>query len=155
MSEARLRAVGLPLDEIPRFPLPLDLPPRERGARGIKLMRTGYLGPKHNYKGPDDEATEILFDTMARGADGSAAPPGTIVQWDFTDHEPWHVVLDNGATRAQRGAAPNPTLNLRTDFETFIDIAADRADPAKLFLRRKLRPSGDLRLLLKLPKIFG
>ena len=25
MQEARLRAVGLPLDDIPRFPLPIDL----------------------------------------------------------------------------------------------------------------------------------
>src|ERR671916_3003800 len=28
MSEARLRAIGLPLDDIPNFPLPLDVPPR-------------------------------------------------------------------------------------------------------------------------------
>ena len=155
MSEARLRAVGLPLDEIRRFPLPLDLPPRERGERGLKLMRSGYIGPKHNYTGPDPEATEILFDQMARGADAENVRAGTIVQWDFTDHEPWHLVLDNGSTRAVRGAAPKPTLTLRSDFESFIDLAANRADPAKLFVRRKVRPRGDLRLLLKLPKIFG
>jgi ribonucleotide reductase beta subunit family protein with ferritin-like domain len=155
MQEARLRAIGLPLDDIKNFPLPLDLPPRERGERGIKLMKSGYLGPKHNYRGPDPEATEILFDQMARGADASAARPGSVLQWSFPDHEPWHLVLDNGATRAQRGAHPNPTLQLRMPFEAFVDLGAGRADPRKLLLQRKLKPKGDPRLLLRLPKIFG
>ncbi len=155
MQEARLRAIGLPLDEIRNFPLPIDLSPRERGERGIKLMKAGYIGPKHNYKGPDAEATEIVFDQMRRGADASFVRPGTVLQWDFTDHEPWHLVLDDGATRASRGAHPNPTLALRAQFEDFVDVSAGRADPAKLVLKRRIRPRGDLRLLLKLPKVFG
>jgi ribonucleotide reductase beta subunit family protein with ferritin-like domain len=155
MQEARLRAIGLPLDDIKHFPLPLDLPPRERGARGIKLMKAGYLGPKHNYTGPDEEATEILFDQMARGADGDAVRPGTVLQWDFADHEPWHLVLDDGSTRAERGAHPSPTLSLRSTFEDFVDLGSGRADPGRLMLRRRIRPRGDLRLLLKLPKVFG
>ena len=72
MQEARLRAIGLPLDDIPRFPLPIDLPPRERGLRGITLMSSGYLGPKHNYRGPDEVSTEILFDQMRRSVDPAA-----------------------------------------------------------------------------------
>jgi len=155
MQEARLRAVGLPLDEIPNFPLPLHLPPRERGERGIKLMKAGYIGPKHNYAGPDPEATEILFDQMARGADGSAVKPGTVLQWEFDDHEPWHLILDNGSTSASRGPHPKPTLTLRSTFEDFVDLGSGRADPRKLMLSRKIRPKGDPRLLLKLPKVFG
>jgi ribonucleotide reductase beta subunit family protein with ferritin-like domain len=155
MQEARLRAVGLPLDDIPRFPLPLDLPPRERGERGIKLMRAGYLGPRHNFQGADDEATAILFDTMARTADTGAVPPGTTVQWRFTDAEPWHITIRNGSTHASRGLAPDPALTLTSSFSDFVDVAADRADPRKLMLRRRLRPSGDPRLLLRLPKLFG
>src|SRR6059058_4918706 len=34
--ESKLRAVGLPLDDIQGLPFPLDLPPRQRGERGIK-----------------------------------------------------------------------------------------------------------------------
>ena len=155
MQEARLRAIGLPLDDIKHFPLPLDLPPRERGERGIKLMKAGYLGPRHNYKGPDDEATEILFDQMARGADGTAVKPGTVLQWQFDDAEPWHLVLDNGSTNAARGLHPSPTLTLTSRFEDFVDLGAARVDPGKLMLTRKIKPRGDLRLLLKLPKVFG
>jgi ribonucleotide reductase beta subunit family protein with ferritin-like domain len=155
MQEARLRAIGLPLDEVKHFPVPLDLPPRERGVRGIALMKAGYLGPKHNYKGPVDEATAVLFDQIARVADPDAAKPGTVVQWEFTDHDPWHVVIDDGATRAEQGAHASPTLRFVTSFEDFVDIGAGRADPTKLMLRRRMKPKGDLRLLLRLPKVFG
>jgi ribonucleotide reductase beta subunit family protein with ferritin-like domain/putative sterol carrier protein len=155
MQEARLRAIGLPLDEIERFPLPIDLPPRERGIRGITLMKAGYLGAKHNYTGPVPEATEILFDQMRRTADSSAVKPGTVLQWQFADHEPWHLVLENGSTHASAGLHPNATLTLRAEFADFVDLAAGRADPARLMLTRRIRPKGDPRLLLKLPKIFA
>jgi hypothetical protein len=155
MQEARLRAIGLPLDDIPRFPLPIDLPPRERGLRGITLMKSGYIGPKHNYKGPEPVSTEILFDQAARSVDPTAVKAGTTLQWDFPDAEPWFLVVDNGATRVEQGRAPKPTLTLRSTFEDFVDVSAGRADPARLMLRRRLRPKGDLRLLLRLPKLFG
>jgi ribonucleotide reductase beta subunit family protein with ferritin-like domain len=155
MQEARLRAIGLPLDDIPRFPLPLDLPPRERGLRGIALMRHGYIGPKHNWKGPDPMATEILFDQAARSVDSTAVRPGTTLQWDFTDAEPWFLTMDNGSTRAEQGRTPNPSLTLRSTFEDFVDLSAGRADPARLMLSRRLRPKGDPRVFLRLPKLFG
>jgi hypothetical protein len=155
MQEARLRSIGLPLDSIRNFPLPLDLPPRERGERGIKLMKAGYLGPKHNYTGPVEEATEIVFDQMRRTADTSVVRPGTVLQYDFADHEPWHLVLDGDASHASRGLHPKPSLTLRMEFDDFVDIAAARVDPARLMLRRRIKPRGNLRLLLKLPKVFG
>jgi ribonucleotide reductase beta subunit family protein with ferritin-like domain len=37
--EQRLRAIGLPVDDLPGFPMPMDLPPRERSVRGRKLLR--------------------------------------------------------------------------------------------------------------------
>ena len=155
MSEARLRAVGLPLDDIPNFPLPLDMPPRERGERGIKLMKAQYLGPKEGTFVPDEEATEILFDQMRRQVAPGTVAAGTVIQWDFTDAEPWHLVVDNGSTRVARGRAPSPDLVLRSSLEDWVDVTAGRADPARLLLRRRLRPKGKLRLLARLPKIFA
>ncbi len=38
-QEGRLRAIGLPVDELPRFPLPMHLPPRERARRGLVLLQ--------------------------------------------------------------------------------------------------------------------
>jgi ribonucleotide reductase beta subunit family protein with ferritin-like domain len=154
MQEARLRAIGLPIDTIPHFPLPLDLPPRERGIRGITLMKHGYLGAKSNFK-PSDEATSMLFEQMARSADPTAVPAGTTLQWDFSDSTPWHLVVDNGNTRAVQGMAAKPDLTFRTTLADWVDVTAGRVAPAKLMLTRKLRPKGDLRLLPKLPKLFG
>jgi hypothetical protein len=155
MQEARLRAIGLPLDDIPRFPLPMDLPPRDRAMRGITLMRAGYIGAKQNWRGPDPVATEILFDQLRRTVDTTAVRRGTSVQWEFTDHEPWFLVVDDGAARAEPGRLPTPSVTLRSTFEDFVDLGAGRANPARLALRRRLRPKGDPRVLVRLPKLLG
>jgi putative sterol carrier protein len=77
------------------------------------------------------------------------------VQWDFTDADPWHLVIDNGATRAQRGAASKPDATLRMSLEDFGDVIAERADPRLLLLRRRVRVRGNPRVLLRLPRVFG
>jgi len=154
LIEQRLRAIGLNADELARFPLPLELPPRERGARGLKLMAAGYIGPREGPTVPDREATEIVFDTMRRGAVPEAAPPGTTIQWDFTDADPWFLRLDNGATSVEQGRAPSPDVTLKLSFEDFIDVAAGREDPRKLVLRRRIRPRGKLRAIARLPKVL-
>ncbi len=155
MQEARLRAIGLPLDEVEGFPLPLDLPPRARGERGIKMMKAQYLGPKEGTFVPDEEATEILFDQTRLHALPSQADPGTVIQWDFTDAEPWHLVVDDGRTRVARGRAPKPDVVLRSRFEDWVDVTAGRANPAKLMLRRRLRMRGSPKVMLRLPKLLG
>jgi len=155
LSEQRLRAIGLDIDNLPRFPLPLDLPPRERGARGVTLMQAGMIGPKAGPASRDPEAVEILFDTLRRGADGNAAPAGTTIQWDFPDADPWFLRLDNGATSIQQGRAPKPDLTLHVGFDDWVDVMAGREDPRKLMLTRRMRPKGSVRTLMRMGKIFG
>jgi len=153
-QEARLRAIGLPVDHLPRFPLPMDLSPRERAERGLKLVRAGLLGPKHGPVSRDPEAVEILFDTIRRQADGSAVRPGTTIQWDFPDAEPWYLRCDNGSTAVSRGRAVEPDVTLRMSFDDFADVSAGRTDPLKLVLRRRVRLRGRPRVLLKLPRLL-
>ena len=57
-------------------------------------------------------------------------------------------------TSAARGSISFAT-SLRLSFEDFVDISAERADPRMLLLRRRVRPKGDPRVLLKLPKLFA
>jgi hypothetical protein len=45
-------------------------------------------------------------------------------------------------------------VRLAVSFEDFIDATAQRIDPRKLMLQRRLRPKGDPRVLLRLPKVF-
>ena len=58
---------GSPVDTLPRFPMPMDLPPRERAVRGQKLLRAGLIGPGDDGVTQDPEAIEIMFDTIRRG----------------------------------------------------------------------------------------
>jgi SCP-2 sterol transfer family protein len=103
----------------------------------------------------DPEAIEIMFDTIRRGAITDGVRPGTTIAWDFPDADPWHVVLDNGGSRAVPGPAAKAHLTLRVRFDDWADVMAGRADPRALVLRRRLRPKGSPRVLLALPKVFG
>ncbi|HSD81105.1 MAG TPA: ribonucleotide-diphosphate reductase subunit beta, partial [Solirubrobacteraceae bacterium] len=149
--EQRLRAIGLPVDALPRFPMPMDVPPRERALRGQRMLRANLIGPG----GPvdrDPEVVGLLFDGMRRSADAARVRPGTTVEWDFTDTEPWHVVLRDGASSAAMGRAPHADLRLRVSLQDWADLTAGRADARRLLLTRRLRPKGDPRVLLALPR---
>jgi hypothetical protein len=152
--EQKLRSVGLPLDTLPGFPMDMSLPPRERARHGRVMLQGNFSGPERPVA-RDDETLSVVFDAIARSADPRAVPAGTTVQWDFADTEPWHVVLDNGATRAERGSASKPDVTLRMTLDDFGDVIAERADARRLVLRRRMRVRGNPRLLLKLPRVFG
>jgi ribonucleotide reductase beta subunit family protein with ferritin-like domain len=153
--EQKLRAVGLPIDTIPGFPMPMDLPARERSLRGQKLLRAGLIGPGDEGVVQDPEAIAIMFDTIRRGAITDGMRPGTTIEWDFADAAPWHLVLDNGGSRAVPGRAAHADLTLRCAFTDWADVMAGRQDPRRLMLKRRLRPKGSPRVLLALPKVFG
>jgi hypothetical protein len=151
--EQKLRAAGFDPSSL-RTSIAWEEPPGERAERGQRLLRANLIGPG----GPLDASPEnvaLLFDGMRRSADATAVPAGTTIQWDFTDHEPWHLVLSPGASRAQAGRAVDPDLRLRTSLADFADVSAGRADARRLLLRGRLRPRGDLRLLARLPKVFA
>ena len=96
-----------------------------------------------------------MFDAIRRAGRHDGVRPGTAIQWDFADAAPWHVVLDNGGSRAVAGRAAHADLTLRVRFADWADVMAGRADPRALMLRRRLRPKGSPRVLLALPKVFG
>jgi hypothetical protein len=152
--EQKLRSVGLPLDTLPGFPMDMSLPPRERARHGRVMLQGNFIGPERPVA-RDDETLSVVFDAIARSADPRAVPAGTTVQRDLADTEPWHVVFDNGTTRAERGSASKPDVTLRMTLDDFGDVIAERADARRLVLRRRMRVRGNPRLLLKLPRVFG
>jgi len=153
--EAKLRAAGVPPEAMDRMSLPFDLSPRERVRRALTLLRANMLGEKLGPVSRDPHAVEVLFEAIRRQADPRVVPSGATLQWEFDDFEPWYLLLDNGTSRVQRGRAPEPDVTLRCRFEDWIDVVARRADPRSLLLRRRLRPRGRLRLLVRLPRLFG
>ena len=151
--DSRLRAAGLDPSRM-RIGLPFDIPPRERADRALTLLRSGYLGAPNGHVKPNGEATAMLFDGLRRQIDTSVAP-GATIQWNFTDAEPWHLRIDNGATAASPGRVEAPDLTFRCSFDTWLDLAAGRIDPWRAVATGRMRPTGKLRLLLRAPKLFA
>jgi ribonucleotide reductase beta subunit family protein with ferritin-like domain len=151
--DGRLRAAGLDPAGM-RIGLPFELPARERARRGLTLLRAGYLGEPGSPLLPSPEATEMLFDGLRRTIDTSVAP-GASIQWDFSDAEPWHLRIDNGASAVSRGRTPHPDLTFHCRFEDWVDLTAGRTEPWRALLTGKVRPTGKLRMLVRAPKLFG
>ena len=81
--------------------------------------------------------------------------PPTTIQWEFDDADPWYLRIDNGSTRAQQGHADHPDVTLRCRLEDWVDVTAGRADPRRLLLSRRLRPSGSPLGLWRSKDLFG
>src|SRR3954467_9460664 len=172
--ESKMRAAGLPLEDLPGpVPYPVDLPPRERALRGMALLQAGILGEKNGPPARDPETMALLFDTVRRGVDFRTAPAGPLtVQWDFPDADPWHLRLANGSTAVAPGraeaaditlparyegfvaGAARPAIPSRARYEDFVDVVGGRLDPKVAMATGRLRPRGSLRTLWSARGLF-
>jgi ribonucleotide reductase beta subunit family protein with ferritin-like domain len=153
-NEARLRAIGLPLDDIAHFPFPMDVTPRERGRRALALLRAGLLGERNGPIGRDPATVRIFFELLARNVRGDEVAHGTTIQWEFPDMEPWYLLIEGTRKTAVQGRVTKPTVRLRMRYDDFGDLVAERVGPHALAMRGRLRPWGDPRVLIKLQRLF-
>jgi putative sterol carrier protein len=155
--ESKMRAAGLPLEELPGPPpLPVSLTQEQRVERALGMLRAGYVGEKNGPPPRDAENVGMLFDTISRVVDTDATVNGgATIQWDFKDADPWFIQIDNGSTSAEQGRLESPDLTLRCAFEDWVDITAGRQDARVAMLTGRLRPRGSLRMLMRMPKLFG
>jgi Ribonucleotide reductase, small chain/SCP-2 sterol transfer family len=155
--EARFRAAGLPIETLPGPSImPMDLPPHGRAERGLAMLRAGYLGERNGPPARDPDAMAVLFDSIRRSVDPRRVPDEPLVlQWEFPDAEPWHVRLDNGATTAAPGRAPQVDVELRCRFEDWVDVVAGRLHPRTALVTGRLRPRGSPRTLWRVRRLFG
>ena len=112
LVRSRWRTIGYPIEEMPPgvFPFDHSKPEEEIAARQIKLLQAGVVGEPNKSPDSSPEVQQLYFDLIARAANTeSVNGSGLTYQWRFTDAEPWHVVIDNGSTRAEPGEAANPT----------------------------------------------
>ena len=154
--DSKLRAAGLPLDELPGPPpFPADLTPRERAERAIALLSAGILGEKTGPPSRDPEVLALYFDTVRRSVDTDADTNGSMtIQWDFKDADPWHLRIANGATSAEKGRVEDPDVSLRCRFEDWVDITAGREDARLAVAKGKLRPKGSVMAFWRMRKVF-
>ena len=139
-NEAKLRAIGIPLDDIAHFPFPMDVTPRERGEQALALLRAGFLGERNGAIPRDPATVRILMDLMARTARGTEVPHVTTIPWDFRDADPWYLQLEGTHKLAVQGRVAKPTVRMRMRFDDFAELVSKRAAPPSLVARRRLRP---------------
>ena len=150
------RATGYPMEEMPGvLPVDPELSPEEIAARQIKLLQAGVMGQPNGRPDSSPEIQRLYFDIVARVARPEAVngSPMTI-QWRFEDADPWHLRIDNGSSAASPGIAPDPDLTIETSWSDWIGVSLKGDDPRVALLRRKIRPRGPLRQLLRLNKVF-
>ena len=155
--QTKWRLAGFPMEEMPSdvFPLDWDLSAEERTDRFIKLLEAGILGEPNDHPDSSPEIQQLYFDTVERTVNHDAVngKPVTI-QWRFTDADPWYLRIDNGTTHATQGIAPEADLTLESTWADWIGVTTHGADPRVAMLRRRIRPSGSMRQLLRMPRIF-
>jgi hypothetical protein len=154
----RWRTIGYPTEEMPPgvFPFDPEASAEEVAQNQVKLMEAGILGPPESTPEANPETQRLYFDVVKRAADPSAANGSPLIyQWRFTDADPWHVVIDNGSTRAEPGEAPNPTLTLEAKWADFVGMSKPDASPVKMVLTRRIRPRGSIREIARMRKVFN
>jgi hypothetical protein len=153
--ETKMRSAGLPLADLPGPPVFVPgIPPEERVRLGQTLVRNRVFGEKVGPPMSDHETMQALFRFVSQGLDTSKAPGPGVLQWDFSDADPWFVTVDNGSTAAAPGRAERPTVTFRSSYEDFVDIIAGRVDPKRLLLRGRYRARGNLRWLWRAREMF-
>ena len=154
--ETKLRSAGIPMEDLPGPPVfSPDLEPRGRAELGQKLVYGGILGEKTGPPRRDPVTMAAVFQMIRGGLDEREAPgePGTI-QWEFSDADPWHLVVANGSTHAAPGLAERPRVTIECRYEDWTDLLGGRVNGLKLAATRRLRPRGDLRWLWSARRMF-
>jgi len=155
----RWRTIGFPTEEMPPgvFPFDPDASEDEVAEKQVRMMMAGVIGAPDG-PAPDSspEIQRLYFDLLTRVADPTVADGSPFVlQWRFSDAEPWHLVLDNGSTRAEPGEAPSPNVVMESSWADWIASGKPDANQLKMILQRRIRPRGKVRDIARLRKVFG
>jgi hypothetical protein len=154
----RWRTIGFPTEEMPPgvFPFDAETSEEEIAANQIKLLWNGVVGePGRVQPRSSPELQRLFFEIIARSADtGVANGTPLTYQWRFSDAEPWHIVVANGSTRAEAGEAPSADVTLETSWAEWVLATRPGTSPLKSMLRRKIRPRGNLREVMRMRKVF-
>jgi 1,2-phenylacetyl-CoA epoxidase catalytic subunit len=154
--KTKWRATGYPLEQMPGvLPLDPELPEEETAGGQIKLLRAGVLGEPSGHPDSDPEIQRLYFEIIARTArtEVLGGEPMTI-QWRFADADPWYLRIDNGSTAAEPGLSSAPDLTLETSWRDWIGVSSGGESPHRAMLRRRIRPHGSLRNLVRMGRLF-
>lgn len=150
------RATGYPMEEMQGvLPVDPELPPEEIARRQITLMKAGVMGEPNGSPDASPDVQRLYFDIVSRVARTDALDDSSMtIQWRFDDADPWHLRIDNGSTAAAPGTATDADLTIETSWGDWIGVSIQGQDPRRALLRRRIRPRGSPRNLLRLSRVF-
>jgi ribonucleotide reductase beta subunit family protein with ferritin-like domain len=156
--QTKLRAAGLPIDELAGPPIiPLGLSMQELSLRGRLLAQANIIGVRQGPSKRDPDTVALLFDTIGRqvNPDHKLTRP-TTYQWEFTDADipTWHLNVNNGSTVIEQGEVRRPNVRIRTSYQDWVDIVGRRLDPLRAIVTGRLRLRGSPLALAGLTKVF-
>lgn len=154
----KLRSAGMPLDSLPGPALlPSGLSPIEISQRGRALAKAGVVGVREGPSERDPETVALLFDTIRRQVNPEhGLRRAMTVQWEFTDPDvpAWYLIVNNGSSEVNEGAAPRADLRLRLAYQDWVDIVGQRLDPVRAIATGRLRPRGNPLAFRRLARVF-
>jgi hypothetical protein len=154
----KLRSAGLAVESLPGPPLlPPGLTALETSQRGRALAKAGIIGVREGPTSRDPETVALLFDTITRQVNPRHGLKGPVTfQWEFTDPDvpTWHLLVNNGSSKAEPGGAASPDLRLRLSWQDWADIVGQRLNPLHAVATGRLRPRGNPLALRKLMRVF-
>jgi 1,2-phenylacetyl-CoA epoxidase catalytic subunit len=157
--EMKWKAIGYPMSEMPPgiFPIDMSLDYHERAERAIMLTQAGLVGEPGQDPDSSPQAQELYFDVVSRTVDPAriAGEGPFTVQWRFSDAAPWHVIVDNGSTRAVAGEDPAADVTLESSWKDFIELGKGALNPPLALLQRRVKLRGKPRDLLRFRKLFA
>lgn len=126
-----------------------------RAERAFVMQRANFFSGGTLPLKNDPLALEYLFDLIEQSVrPDHGLKRATTIQWEFSDADPWHIRIDNGNTKAVAGKAASADVTFRTDLSTWLAVVNGEQPIAKALLTRKLKPKGDVKTLLALPRLF-
>jgi Ribonucleotide reductase, small chain/SCP-2 sterol transfer family len=155
--ETKLKRIGINYDEIELLKREdRSLTYEQRAERAWVLINSGVIGDDTKEPRLDSAAFEILFEGMARSLNLDAARSlNGPIEWNFSDADPWHLVVTNGHAEAKPGRAGNPALRFESNSADWAKFTVGRIDPRRALLQRKLKVKGSLAARARLPKLFN
>jgi putative sterol carrier protein len=80
-----------------------------------------------------------------------------VIQYEITGDGggTWHAVIKDSTCTVKEGAAPSPTATLTLAASDWLGMIGGQLSGQMLFMSGKLKPKGDMGLLMKLPSLFS
>lgn len=156
--ETKLRRAGIDPSEV-RALVKLGYidPPLEQADRLIDMIEGRVIGTDEEPR-INEKAMDALFASVANLAASTRERhprAACAIQWIFDEAEPRYLELRPGETpQVATGRHTQPQLTLHCSAADWVRIAGGRLNQSRAVLTRRLRPSGDVRLLLQLPRIL-